>query len=139
MLEVGGYYDAEDLAGPWRTFRGIERLAPGSDNHIAIGPWSHGGWSRSAAFRFWRGFQEGRDAAGRATSMNEPSGVAARTVAAALCKRARDWPWGSDAMVAPPRIPPVWLAHERLLDQLEAMTGARCYHELVATWEGEHY
>jgi putative CocE/NonD family hydrolase len=45
MLEVGGYYDAEDLAGPWRTFRGIERLAPGSDNHIAIGPWAHGGWS----------------------------------------------------------------------------------------------
>ena len=46
MLEVGGYYDAEDLAGPWRTFRGIERLSPGSDNHIAIGPWSHGGWAR---------------------------------------------------------------------------------------------
>jgi predicted acyl esterase len=46
MLEVGGYYDAEDLAGPWRTFRGIEKLSPGADNHIAIGPWSHGGWSR---------------------------------------------------------------------------------------------
>ena len=46
MLEVGGYYDAEDLAGPWRTFRGIERLDPGASNHIAIGPWSHGGWSR---------------------------------------------------------------------------------------------
>jgi putative CocE/NonD family hydrolase len=46
MLEVGGYYDAEDLAGPWRTFRGIEKLAPGSDNHIAVGPWSHGGWAR---------------------------------------------------------------------------------------------
>ena len=46
MLEVGGYYDAEDLAGPWRTFRGIEKLAPGADNHIAIGPWSHGGWAR---------------------------------------------------------------------------------------------
>ncbi|MDB4874557.1 MAG: aehA [Gemmatimonadetes bacterium] len=46
MLEVGGYYDAEDLAGPWRTWRGIEKLAPGSDNHIAIGPWSHGGWAR---------------------------------------------------------------------------------------------
>ena len=46
MLEVGGYYDAEDLAGPWRTFRGVEKLSPGADNHIAIGPWSHGGWSR---------------------------------------------------------------------------------------------
>lgn len=46
MLEVGGYYDAEDLAGPWRTFRGIEKLDPGADNHIAVGPWSHGGWAR---------------------------------------------------------------------------------------------
>ncbi len=46
MLEVGGYYDAEDLAGPWRTWRGIETLAPATDNHIAIGPWSHGGWAR---------------------------------------------------------------------------------------------
>jgi uncharacterized protein len=46
MLEVGGFYDAEDLAGPFRTFRGIEKLAPSADNHIAMGPWSHGGWSR---------------------------------------------------------------------------------------------
>ena len=45
MMEVGGYYDAEDLAGPWRTYRAIEKLAPGSDNHIVIGPWSHGGWA----------------------------------------------------------------------------------------------
>lgn len=45
MLEVGGYYDAEDLAGPWRTFRAIERLSPGADNHVAVGPWAHGGWS----------------------------------------------------------------------------------------------
>ncbi len=46
MLIVGGYYDAEDLAGPWRTFRGIERLAPTTDVHLVVGPWSHGGWAR---------------------------------------------------------------------------------------------
>ena len=46
MLEVGGFYDAEDLAGPFRTFRGIEKLSPGADNHVAMGPWAHGGWSR---------------------------------------------------------------------------------------------
>jgi len=46
MLIVGGYYDAEDLAGPWLTFRGIERLAPTTDVHIVVGPWSHGGWAR---------------------------------------------------------------------------------------------
>ena len=46
MLIVGGYYDAEDLAGPWLTFRGIERLAPTTDVHLVAGPWSHGGWAR---------------------------------------------------------------------------------------------
>jgi len=46
MLEVGGYYDAEDLAGPWGVFRSIERLAKGIDNHIVVGPWPHGGWAR---------------------------------------------------------------------------------------------
>jgi len=46
MMEVGGYYDAEDLAGPWGVFRSIERLAKGTDNHIVVGPWSHGGWAR---------------------------------------------------------------------------------------------
>ncbi len=49
MLEIGGFYDAEDLFGPFGTFRAIEKLAgsggnPG--NHLAIGPWSHGGWAR---------------------------------------------------------------------------------------------
>jgi putative CocE/NonD family hydrolase len=46
MLIVGGYYDAEDLAGPWLTFRGIERLAPKTDVHLVVGPWAHGGWAR---------------------------------------------------------------------------------------------
>ncbi len=46
MMEVGGYYDAEDLAGPWGVFRSIEKLAPATDNHIVVGPWPHGGWAR---------------------------------------------------------------------------------------------
>jgi putative CocE/NonD family hydrolase len=46
MLIVGGYYDAEDLAGPWLTFRGIQRLAPKTDVHLVVGPWTHGGWAR---------------------------------------------------------------------------------------------
>jgi putative CocE/NonD family hydrolase len=46
MMEVGGYYDAEDLFGPWGTFRAIEKLAKGTDNHIVVGPWPHGGWAR---------------------------------------------------------------------------------------------
>jgi len=46
MLEIGGFYDAEDLFGPFGTFRAIEKLAGGAGNHLAIGPWSHGGWAR---------------------------------------------------------------------------------------------
>ncbi len=46
MLEVGGFYDAEDLFGPFGTFRAIEQLSSGAGNHLAIGPWSHGGWAR---------------------------------------------------------------------------------------------
>ena len=46
MMEVGGYYDAEDLFGPWGTFRAIEQLSKGVDNHLVVGPWPHGGWAR---------------------------------------------------------------------------------------------
>jgi putative CocE/NonD family hydrolase len=46
MLEVGGFYDAEDLFGPFGTFRAIEKLSGGAGNHLAMGPWSHGGWAR---------------------------------------------------------------------------------------------
>ena len=46
MLTVGGFYDTEDLAGPWLTYRAIESQSPGADNKIVLGPWSHGGWGR---------------------------------------------------------------------------------------------
>jgi uncharacterized protein len=46
VLTVGGFYDTEDIHGPWWVYSGIEKLTPGADNHIIVGPWSHGGWSR---------------------------------------------------------------------------------------------
>ena len=46
MLEVGGFYDAEDLFGPFGTFRAIETGTSAAGNHLAMGPWSHGGWAR---------------------------------------------------------------------------------------------
>jgi putative transposase len=48
--------------------------------------------------------------------------------------RAREWRWGSHAGVHS-GASPAWVAHERLLDRLEEITGARCYEELVATRE----
>ena len=46
VLTVGGFYDTEDLHGPWWVYGAIERLTQGADNHVIVGPWSHGGWSR---------------------------------------------------------------------------------------------
>ena len=46
VLTVGGFYDTEDIHGPWWVFENIEKLSPATDNHVVVGPWSHGGWSR---------------------------------------------------------------------------------------------
>jgi REP element-mobilizing transposase RayT len=64
--------------------------------------------------------------------------ITANPVAAALCKRASEWQWGSHAAVASNGSPPTWLAHQRLVERLESITGSECYGELVATWEREH-
>jgi putative CocE/NonD family hydrolase len=45
VMTVGGWYDAEDLAGPWRTYRAIGKENPGIPNTIVEGPWVHGGWA----------------------------------------------------------------------------------------------
>ena len=47
VLTVGGWYDAEDLAGPFLTHRSIGEKNPGIPNHLVIGPWVHGGWARA--------------------------------------------------------------------------------------------
>lgn len=43
---VGGQFDAEDLYGPYNTYKNIEAS---SDNYniVVFGPWSHGDWARS--------------------------------------------------------------------------------------------
>jgi putative CocE/NonD family hydrolase len=47
VLAVGGWYDAEDLAGPMLVYHSIEKNNPGTVNTIVEGPWVHGGWARS--------------------------------------------------------------------------------------------
>ncbi|MCE4536217.1 CocE/NonD family hydrolase [Pelomonas sp. P7] len=44
VLTVGGWFDAEDLAGPLATYRAIGRQSPATDNRLVMGPWVHGGW-----------------------------------------------------------------------------------------------
>jgi putative CocE/NonD family hydrolase len=47
VLTVGGWFDAEDLAGPLRAYRAIGQYNPGIPNKLVEGPWVHGGWARS--------------------------------------------------------------------------------------------
>ena len=48
VMTVGGWYDAEDLFGSLSVFRSVEHLNPGiTNNMLVMGPWFHGGWSRS--------------------------------------------------------------------------------------------
>jgi putative CocE/NonD family hydrolase len=46
VLWVGGWFDAEDLAGPLKLFYATEKNGPPPTNTLIMGPWSHGGWSR---------------------------------------------------------------------------------------------
>lgn len=54
VLVVGGWFDAEDLAGPFRTYHSIKTNNPGNFSGLVIGPWSHGGWSGLDGQRFGR-------------------------------------------------------------------------------------
>jgi putative CocE/NonD family hydrolase len=47
VLVVGGWYDAEDLMGPYRTFYAINKFNPETPTTLVEGPWVHGGWARS--------------------------------------------------------------------------------------------
>jgi putative CocE/NonD family hydrolase len=44
MLEVGGWFDAEDLAGPLAVYRALESQSSQTTSTLVMGPWSHGGW-----------------------------------------------------------------------------------------------
>ncbi|HEV9036534.1 MAG TPA: CocE/NonD family hydrolase, partial [Puia sp.] len=45
VLVVGGWFDAEDMFGSLRTYEAIEKQSPHNDDHIIMGPWTHGAWS----------------------------------------------------------------------------------------------
>jgi uncharacterized protein len=45
VLTVGGWFDAEDLQGPFSTFHAIDKYNSGIFNALVVGPWVHGGWA----------------------------------------------------------------------------------------------
>src|SRR4051794_40739735 len=60
--------------------------------------------------------------------------IVANPLAAALCKRATEWPWCSHVAIANGRRPE-WLAHDLLLQRLDEAAGFKCYSDLVAARE----
>ncbi len=45
ILNVAGWFDAEDFYGPMAIYRGIEALNPVNQSTLVVGPWRHGGWN----------------------------------------------------------------------------------------------
>ena len=45
VLTVGGWYDAEDPAGPFAIHDAVGKHNPKTPNALVIGPWVHGGWA----------------------------------------------------------------------------------------------
>jgi putative CocE/NonD family hydrolase len=47
VMAVGGWFDAEDLAGPVKVFHSVAKLSPeAAADTLVEGPWVHGGWAR---------------------------------------------------------------------------------------------
>ena len=44
-LVVGGWYDTEDLYGPWYTYQTMSQKNSQSHIKLVMGPWSHGQWN----------------------------------------------------------------------------------------------
>jgi putative CocE/NonD family hydrolase len=47
VLTVGGWFDAEDLFGALEVYKWTEQQGAKLTNRLIMGPWFHGGWSRS--------------------------------------------------------------------------------------------
>jgi len=45
VMFVGGWFDAEDLSGPLKLFRALEKNGPTAPDTLVMGPWRHGGWA----------------------------------------------------------------------------------------------
>ena len=45
ILNVAGWFDAEDFYGPVSIYYTLEKLHPKNRSILAVGPWLHGGWN----------------------------------------------------------------------------------------------
>ncbi|MDR1938235.1 MAG: CocE/NonD family hydrolase [Tannerellaceae bacterium] len=52
VMTVGGWFDAEDLYGPLKTYAAIRDQNPAADNRLVMGPWPHGEWEKNDGTSF---------------------------------------------------------------------------------------
>jgi putative CocE/NonD family hydrolase len=45
ILNVAGWFDAEDFYGPMSIYYTLEKKNPNNKSTIVVGPWRHGGWT----------------------------------------------------------------------------------------------
>jgi len=46
VLNVAGWFDAEDFYGPMSIYYTVEKNNPENKSILVVGPWRHGGWAR---------------------------------------------------------------------------------------------
>lgn len=51
VLTVGGWFDAENLFGALEVYRHLKKNSPQTRQHLIMGPWDHGQWSREDGLR----------------------------------------------------------------------------------------
>lgn len=78
VLTVGGWFDAEDLYGPLHIYAALERSDEEARNRLVMGPWRHGGWTRTNGDRLGDASFE------RATSLDYQAAVERRFFAVEL-------------------------------------------------------
>ena len=44
VLNVAGWFDAEDFYGPMSIYYTLEEMNPANQSTLVVGPWRHGGW-----------------------------------------------------------------------------------------------
>jgi putative CocE/NonD family hydrolase len=47
ILNVAGWFDAEDFFGPMKVYATIEEKNPVNKSTLVVGPWLHGGWANT--------------------------------------------------------------------------------------------
>ena len=51
ILNVAGWWDAEDFYGPMKIYETLEKYDQSNKNYLVVGPWRHGGWARDIGNR----------------------------------------------------------------------------------------